>query len=125
MTTIMISLIAGETPVDEYEESEDGMQCPLPTVDEDVNNENRETAVETANYRDPADSGAFRLTDVCGNCASYNQTDDILECIGSETSEVGYCQSLKFVCSAAHTCDKWVEGGPITSDSQEDYRDIL
>lgn len=125
MTTIMISLIAGETPVDEYEESEGGMQCPLPTVDADVNNENREAAVEEANYRDPADDGGFVLTDVCGNCSAYNQTEDILECIGDDSGQVGYCQLLKFCCSAEYTCDKWVEGGPITSDSQGDYRDIL
>jgi hypothetical protein len=121
----MISLIAGETPVDEYEESEDGMQCPLPTVDADVNNENREAAVEEASYRDPADDGGFVLTDVCGNCSAYNQTEDILECIGDDSGQVGYCQLLKFCCSAEYTCDKWVEGGPITSDSQGDYRDIL
>jgi hypothetical protein len=121
----MISLIAGETPVDEYEESEDGMQCPLPTIDADVNNENRETAVEESGYRDPANDGGFLLTDVCGNCSAYNQTEDILECIGDDSGQVGYCQLLKFCCSAEYTCDKWVEGGPITSDSQGDYRDIL
>jgi hypothetical protein len=32
---------------------------------------------------------------------------------------------LKFCCSAEYTCDKWVEGGPITSDLENDYGEYL
>jgi hypothetical protein len=121
-----ITIVFGEmTPVDKMEESEDGKSCPLPTQDQDLNATNKEKAVETSDYRDPADSGAFRLTDVCGNCAAYNQTEDMLECIGDESGDLGYCQLLKFVCSADHTCNKWVEGGPITSDIENDYGEYL
>ena len=55
----------------------------------------------------------------------YNQTDDILECIGDESGNTGYCQMLKFVCMNENTCDEWAEGGPITSDLQEEYKDNL
>ena len=121
-----ITIVFGEmTPVDKMEENEDGKSCPLPTQDPELNAMNKEKAVETADYRDPADSGAFRLTEVCGNCAAYNQTEDMLECIGDESGDLGYCQLLKFVCSADHTCDKWAEGGPITSEIDNDYGEYL
>jgi hypothetical protein len=101
-----ITITFGEmTPVDKYEETEDGLSCPLATKDSDLNNKNR--------------------TDVCGNCAAYNQTEEILECIGDDSGQVGYCQLLKFCCSAEYTCDKWVEGGPITSDLENDYGEYL
>ena len=125
MPTIMISVLPDGVPVDTMEESDDGAQCPLATVDSDVNNENREMAVEVASYRDPAEDGGFRLTEVCGNCSAYNQTEEVLDCIGDDSGQVGYCQLLKFCCSAEYTCDKWAEGGPITSESQEEYKDNL
>jgi hypothetical protein len=84
-----------------------------------------EQAIDAADYRDPADGGAFRVSEVCGNCKAYNQTEDMLECIGDESGDLGYCQIYKFVCAADHTCDDWVEGGPMTSESQQSYRDNL
>lgn len=121
-----ITIVFGEmTPVDKMEEREDGKSCPMPTQDADLNASNKEKAVATANYHDPSMDGGFRLSDVCGNCAAYNQTEDILECIGDESGDLGYCQLLKFVCSSDHTCDKWVTGGPITSEIEDDYNEIL
>ena len=121
-----ITIMFGEmTPVDKMEENEEGRSCPIPTQDPDLNARNKEEAMDTSGYRDPADSGAFNLTDVCGNCAAYNQTEDMLECIGDESGDLGYCQMLKFVCSSDHTCDKWVTGGPITSELDDDYNEIL
>jgi len=127
MATIVISLLPdGAIPVDEYEEES---SCPLPTQDEDLNDENRQVAVEEANYRGPNTGVAFRSDQVCGNCAAFNQTDDILECIGldddMEEPPLGYCQIFKFVCQAEHTCDSWAEGGPMVSEMQEKYRDNL
>ena len=121
-----ITIMFGEmTPVDKMEENEEGRSCPIPTQDPDLNARNKEEAMDTSGYRDPADSGDFKLTDVCGNCAAYNQTEDMLECIGDESDDLGYCQMLKFVCSSDHTCDKWVTGGPITSELDDDYNEIL
>lgn len=121
-----ITIVFGEmTPVDIMSNGDDGRNCPLPTTDPDLNARNKDKAVETANYRDPADSGAFRLTDVCGNCAAYNQTEDVLDCIGDDSGGLGYCQLLKFVCSSDYTCDKWAAGGPITSEIEDDYNEIL
>ena len=125
MPTIQISILPDLIPVDKYMDDDDGNSCPLPTQDADVNAENKEEAIEAANYRDPADSGAFRLTEVCGNCKAYNQTEDILECIGDDSGDLGYCQIYKFVCEATNTCADWVEGGPMTSEVQDTYRDNM
>lgn len=125
MPTIQISILPDMIPVDKYDDDDDGKSCPLPTKDPELNEENKEAAIENASYRDPADSGAFRLSDVCGNCKAYNQTEEMLECIGDESGDLGYCQIHKFVCEAAYTCDDWVEGGPMTSDIQETYRDNM
>jgi hypothetical protein len=125
MPTIQISVIPDLIPVDQYSDDDNGNNCPLPTQDEGLNAKNRETAIESADYRDPADGGAFRVTEVCGNCKAYNQTEEILECIGDDSGEVGYCQIYKFLCSDDYVCDDWVEGGPMTSESQETYRDNM
>lgn len=130
MPTIIISMLPdGSIPVDEYEEDEEGMACPLPTQDEDLNAENRQVAVDEANYREPNTGVAFRSDQVCGNCAAYNQTEDMLECLGldddMENFPLGYCQIYKFVCESENTCDSWAEGGPMTSEKQEEYKDIL
>lgn len=120
MPTIQISILPDLIPVDEYDDS-----CPLATRDQEVNEDNKQTAYEEADYRDPTDGGAFRLSDVCGNCKMYEQTDQMLECIGDESGRLGYCQMYRFVCESEYTCDNWVEGGPTTSETQQTYRDNL
>ncbi len=125
MPTIMISILPDGMPVDTMEESDEGNSCPLPTQDEDMNMENRDMAEYEHNYREPNTSVAFRNDESCGSCGMYNQTESMQECIGDESGDTGYCQLLKFVCNSQNTCDEWVEGGPITSDLQEEYKDIL
>jgi len=124
MPTIMISILPdGAIPVDKMSDGGDG--CPLPTKDEDLNAENRQEAVDEANYREPDAGSAFRADQVCGSCAAYNQTSEMLSCIGDDSGSLGYCQIWKFVCASEKTCDSWAEGGPITSDKQAEYKDIL
>ena len=126
MPTIMISILQDRSiPVDKMSDDDNGKRCPLPTQDADLNAENREVAIEEANYREPNFSSAVRADDVCGSCSAYNQTEDMLECIGDESGNTGYCQIWKFVCKSDNTCDSWAEGGPITSDKQASYKDIL
>jgi len=114
-----------EMEVDKYEEDEEGDMCPLATMDEEINAENREEAVEYANYREPDVGVSFRQDQVCGSCGAYNQTEDIMECIGDESGNTGYCQKWKFVCEAKNTCDNWVKGGPITAKQQETYGEFF
>jgi hypothetical protein len=125
MANIMISILPDGMPVDSMEETEEGNTCPLPTQDAELNAENREIAVEEHNYREPNTGVASRSDQVCGNCSAYNQTEDTLECIGDDSGDLGYCQLLKFVCKSENVCDSWAEGGPITSDIQEEYKDYL
>ena len=126
MPSIMISIIPDGIPVDKMQDGDDGgPSCPIATKDAEANMEAKEVAVEEANYRDPSMDGGFKLTEVCGNCGAYNQTEDMLDCIDDESGNTGYCQIWKFVCMSKNVCDSWAEGGPITSDKQADYKDIL
>ena len=122
---IVIEMIPDEgIEVDKMDEES---SCPVATQDSDVNEMNKVEAVDEANYRDPAMDGGFRADEVCGNCGAYNQTEEMMECIGADDdAELGYCQIFKFVCEGMYTCDKWVQGGPIKSLMQPDhYRDVL
>ncbi len=126
MVSITITLHGDkEIPVDEYQENDRGVSCPIPTQDADQNEENKVIATEDAYYRDPSNDGGFVATELCGNCGAYNQTEEILDCIGDDSGDLGYCQIYKFVCSASHLCDDWVTGGPIKSLSQGDFRETF
>lgn len=126
MPTIILSILPEGTPVDQMNHDDDsGMTCPMATQDAEVNEENRETAIEEADYRDPSSDGGFVLSKVCGNCGAYDQTEEMLECIGDESGDTGYCQIYRFVCASDHTCDKWIDGGPITAPVEGSEHDIL
>lgn len=125
MPTIQISILPDLVPVDQYGEDDEGSNCPLPTRDADLNETNKEQAIDAADYRDPAEDAGSAVAGVCGNCKAYNQTDEMLDCIGDDSGKLGYCQLYKFVCAADHTCDDWVKGGPMTSENQQSYRDNL
>jgi hypothetical protein len=119
--------------------------CPPATQSIDLNLKNRQKAIEEYGYGplnpnepnlkfwnakaemwqldDPEDA----KTSLCGNCAAFDVSEDMLDCIakgiGSEpgsdpydsidAGDLGYCKFLKFKCAAKRTCDAWVEGGPI------------
>lgn len=123
MATIVLQILSSGTPVDEMEKDDSGKVCPLATRDEKLNMRNKQKAAKEASYRDAESTTSFRADDVCGNCAAYNQTEEMLECIGEDEDEpqLGYCQIFKFVCEASYTCDKWVSGGPITNDRFADH----
>jgi hypothetical protein len=125
MTTFVISVLPEGTPVDKMSHDDDGSMCPMATRDPEVNAENKEVAIEEADYRDSSMDGGFVLSEVCGNCGAYDQTEEILECIGDESGETGYCQNYRFVCSSDHTCEDWVTGGPITAPVEGSEHDIL
>jgi hypothetical protein len=130
MPTIMISILPDGIPVDKMQGGgADGPACPVPTQDAEVNDVNEMYAESEADYRE-ADVDNKR----CGTCGSYNQTEEILECIISKGSELtcdsddgslGYCQTYKFVCTAENVCNDWVKGGPITGMAEGSERDIL
>lgn len=121
-------------------------RCPEATADIEKNIENRNWTIDKFRYGplNPArpDPGFWEAkadmwnTDVetaktalCGNCAAFDQSDKVLNCIiqglnetriadpwdVQERANLGYCQAFKFKCAAARTCDAWLYGGPITN----------
>lgn len=128
---------------------EEGENCPMPTLDITLNLKNRAKAITSAGYgpENPklpntafwmkkADQWDVSTEDakqsLCGNCAAFNVSDDIKECIAKgigmdadpwgtiELAELGYCEIFDFKCAASRTCDAWVVGGPNTGESDED-----
>jgi hypothetical protein len=116
--------------------------CPVATQDVAVNLKNRQVAIETANYgpldpNEPNDLYWQERAEVfdttpdqakssrCGNCAAFDVTAQIKECIAEgigdegdpydviDAGDLGYCRVFKFKCAAARTCDAWIAGGPI------------
>lgn len=127
MPTIVLKILSDDVAVDEMEKDDTGRNCPLATRDPAANERGMKRAVDESNYRDAESPYAFRADEVCGNCGAYNQTEEMLSCIGEDEDEPqrGYCQIFKFVCDAASTCDKWVTGGPITNEKFADYNETF
>ena len=117
--------------------------CPPATYDIKLNIENRQKCIDEANYgplnpNEPNEeywqakadqfngSKAEAKKALCGNCAFFYRTPEILKCIAEglgeevdpyeaiEAGEIGYCEAYDFKCAASRTCDAWVVGGPIT-----------
>lgn len=134
------------------EEEMQGGQCPIATRDITINLQNRGKAIDKANYgpmnpREPNDRYWQQLAakwDVpveeamsmrCGNCAAFNQTERMMDCIAQglggrgqiddpmetmEAGNLGFCEIFDFKCAAERTCDAWIVGGPITDDEEGD-----
>lgn len=133
------------------EEMQSG-QCPVATRDITINLQNRGRAIDKANYgpmnpREPNDRYWQQLAakwDVpveeaktmrCGNCAAFNQTQKMMDCIAQglggegraddpmetiEAGDLGFCEIFDFKCAAERTCDAWIVGGPITDNEEGD-----
>ena len=138
---------------EEGDDMEGGESCPMPTQDITLNLKNRAKAITSAAYgpQNPklpnrafwakkADtwdvSEKAAKTSLCGNCAAFNVSDDIRECIAQgigidtdpwgtiELAELGYCEIFDFKCAAQRTCNAWVVGGPNTGEQEgEDMED--
>ena len=121
-----------------------GEACPKATIDIEDNIKNRNWTIDNFGYGplnpDAPDPGFWEkkaelwnsdvqtvMTARCGNCAAFDQTNKILNCMikgineteaadphdVQELANLGYCQLFKFKCAAARTCDAWLHGGPI------------
>lgn len=137
-----VTELPGEEVETETETETQGNSCPIETQDIAVNLRNRQKAINVANYGppDPNNPGNYWegkaarmratvdqvLEMKCGNCAFFNVTTPIIQCIeqgiGADAAEVvaigkfGLCEAFDFKCAAARTCDAWVVGGPITDE---------
>ena len=130
------------------DEDEAGESCPAATQDITVNLKNRAKAINSADYgpenpdlpntafwKAKADQWEVSVEDAkqsrCGNCAAFNQDEEMLACIakgiGSEgdaeevidEADLGYCEIFDFKCAASRTCDAWVTESD--EDEDEDY----
>ena len=128
--------------------------CPLATRDLTLNLKNRGKAIDKANYgpmnpNEPNDkywsdmgskwdtSAEEAKTMRCGNCAAFNQTKKMLECIDTglapdrmkdamevqEAGDLGFCEIFDFKCAAKRTCAAWIVGGPITDETEGEDMD--
>jgi hypothetical protein len=139
-----------EQVMDRDEGMEDeGESCPIATQDITVNLKNRAKAITSAAYgpENPklpnnafwmkkADTWDVSVEDakqsLCGNCAAFNVSEDIKECIVNgigpeadpwgvvELADLGYCEIFDFKCAASRTCDAWVVGGPNTGEQEDE-----
>lgn len=128
--------------------------CPRATHDIDLNLKNRQKAIDEYNYgpADPSNpekyweesSKIFRVSVrtakgmTCGNCAAFDVSDSMRECIASgikgdeknidpnatiNLSDLGYCNFLHFKCAGSRSCKAWVTGGPITEKDKNKKAD--
>jgi hypothetical protein len=119
--------------------------CPRATHDINLNLKNRQVAIDEYHYG-PANpdhpekywqeaAKGFMVSSItvktmtCGNCAAFDVSDSMRECIASgikgdednidaeatiNLSDLGYCNFLHFKCAGSRSCKAWVTGGPIT-----------
>ena len=129
-----------------------GASCPAPTQDITLNLKNRAKAITSAAYgpENPAlpnnafwskkaDQWDVSVDDakqsLCGNCAAFNVSDKIKQCIADgigreadpwgtiKLADLGYCEIFDFKCAASRTCDAWVVGGPNEGDDESENGD--
>ena len=126
-----------------------GEACPVATGNVEVNLENRQKAIDKANYgpmnSNEPNAGYWREISKawrnspeqakksrCGNCAAFIQTPKMLACIESglgdteqdaweviDAGDLGYCEVFDFKCASKRTCEAWISGGPITEDEND------
>ena len=135
--------------MDQMMSESDTSECPLPTQDITLNLKNRAKAITAAKYgpenpalpntpfwKRKADTWDVSVEDakmsLCGNCAAFNVSEDIKECIAQgigneadpwgtiELADLGYCEIFDFKCAASRTCDAWVVGGPNTGEAKDE-----
>jgi len=133
------------------------MKCPIATYDIKVNLKNRNWAFKNVNYgpanpldeneeywnaraeewqTDPEDAREM----LCGNCAAFIQTPQMLDCIVNgidpeeedgyaedvqDAANLGYCELFDFKCAGNRTCSAWLAGGPITGAMSARQRQAL
>ena len=102
---------------------DDNFVCPVSTQDADLNDKNRQVAVDERHYGAPSAEKTEKEMR-CGTCANFNLRSALLNCIseGLGLKEgSGYCDELHFVASMENVCDLWSAGSPTTDGDLDDY----
>lgn len=119
--------------------------CPRATYDLELNVKNRQIGIDKHHYgpANPDKPGSYwkqaakqwgidektARTMTCGNCAAFNISDSMYDCIHNgmgeeaykaektrEAADLGYCNLLHFKCAGRRSCQLWITGGPIVKD---------
>jgi hypothetical protein len=135
--------------MDQMMSESDTSKCPLPTQDITLNLKNRAKAITAAKYGPenpdlPNEAYWKRMADEwdvstedakksrCGNCAAFNVSEDIKQCIADgigneadpwgtiELADLGYCQIFDFKCAANRSCRAWIVGGPDKGEAKDE-----
>lgn len=119
-------------------------KCPAATQDIDLNLENRQKAIDKYHYgpANPDEPGSYwkdtakdwkvseatAKTMKCGNCAAFDVSDKMRDCMAKgiqgkekyadalatiEKADLGYCNFLHFKCAGNRSCAAWVTGGAL------------
>ena len=98
-------------------QDEEQNECPLPTKDEAVNEENKQIAREEGMYGPEREGDTQFWRDLgakwrisasqaqerrCGNCGYFDM--DMQDCL---PEGVGYCHEWNFMCSPEKSCMEW------------------
>ena len=139
--------------MDQMMNQNDTSQCPAPTQDITLNLKNRAKAITTAKYGPenpdlPNEAYWKRMADEwdvstedakksrCGNCAAFNVSDKIKQCIADgigneadpwgtiELADLGYCQIFDFKCASNRSCRAWIVGGPNTGEAKDEDEEM-
>ena len=91
------------------------MSCPEATTDSELNEKNKKKIEKNHKYGSPTEEAKGQS---CANCAAFDISKRMKDCMENQTGEVGYCWMHHFMCSGKKWCDTWFKGedGPITSD---------
>jgi len=99
------------------QKDEEENECPLPTKDEAVNEENKQIAREEGMYGPEREGDTQFWRDLgakwrisasqaqerrCGNCGYFDM--DMQDCL---PEGVGYCHEWNFMCSPEKSCMEW------------------
>jgi hypothetical protein len=135
--------------MDQMMSESDTSECPAPTQDITLNLKNRAKAITAAKYGPenpdlPNEAYWKRMADEwdvstedakksrCGNCAAFNVSEDIKQCIADgigneadpwgtiELADLGYCQIFDFKCAANRSCRAWIVGGPDKGEAKDE-----
>jgi len=135
-------------------DKEGDKSCPPATQDITLNLKNRGKAIDSANYgpenpdlpntgfwKEKADEWEVSIEDAkqsrCGNCAAFNRSDSMLDCIENgiggegdaeefiDKADLGYCEIFDFKCAASRTCDAWVSESDEGEDMDEEGEDMF
>lgn len=146
---------AGKTWAESIMAREEKQTCPPATQNIEINLAHRQDAIDVAMYgplnpNEPNEdyweklAGVFGTsveeakTSTCGNCAAFDVTTHIKDCIADgigsdnendpydviDAGELGYCRAFKFKCAAARTCSAWIAGGPITDETVQETKSL-